>query len=166
MDEWSDDPMAWLRARGGTVGSVRVAQTAHGGAGLVATEPIVAGDLVLSVPSELVLVADEAVAGADELHEGCRLSLRLLTERARGAASPWHAWLASLPPAFDTPLHWADSELRQLRCPRLIARVDEEHATLQRLVAALRQRYPERAAELASSYLWAVRRSGARTPRD
>ena len=68
-------------------------------------------------------MAGETTAADEELHEGCRLSLRLLDERALGAASPLHGWISSLPPRVETPVHWPDAELRQLGCPLLIAQV-------------------------------------------
>ena len=79
--------------------------------------------IVLTVPLERMLMAGEAAAADEELHEGCRLSLRLLDERALGAASPLHGWISSLPPHVETPVHWQDAELRQLGCPLLIAQV-------------------------------------------
>ena len=66
---------------------------------------------------------DEEAAAAEALHEGCRLSLRLLDERALGAASPLHGWISSLPPRVETPVHWQDAQLRRLGCPLLIAQV-------------------------------------------
>ena len=66
---------------------------------------------------------DEEAADAEALHEGCRLSLRLLDERALGAASPLHGWISSLPPRVETPVHWQDAQLRRLGCPLLIAQV-------------------------------------------
>ena len=81
------------------------------------------GAIVLTVPLERMLMAGETTAADEELHEGCRLSLRLLDERALGAASPLHGWISSLPPRVETPVHWPDAELRQLGCPLLIAQV-------------------------------------------
>ena len=86
------------------------------------------GALVLTVPRECMLMAgegahDEEAAAAEALHEGCRLSLRLLDERALGAASPLHGWISSLPPRVETPVHWQDAQLRRLGCPLLIAQV-------------------------------------------
>ena len=72
----------------------------------------------------------EAAAADEELHEGCRLSLRLLDERALGAASPLHGWIASLPPRVEIPVHWQDAELRRLGCPLLIAQVPTLTLTL------------------------------------
>ena len=66
---------------------------------------------------------DEEAAAAEALHEGCRLSLRLLDERALGAASPLHGWISSLPPRVETPVHWQGAQLRRLGCPLLIAQV-------------------------------------------
>ena len=86
------------------------------------------GALVLTVPRECMLMAgegadDEEAAAAEALHEGCRLSLRLLDERALGDASPLHGWISSLPPRVETPVHWQDAQLRRLGCPLLIAQV-------------------------------------------
>ena len=75
------------------------------------------------MPLKLMLMAGAAAATVEELHEGCRLSLRLLDERALGPASPLQGWISSLPPRVQTPVHWQDAELRQLGCPLLIAQV-------------------------------------------
>ena len=71
--------------------------------------------LAAQVPAALSLTA---LPGPSEgnLHEGHRLCLRLLGERCRGPASRWHAWLSSLPTAFETPLHWPDADL-EVRIP-------------------------------------------------
>ena len=76
------------------------------------------------------MVGEAASAADEELHEGCRLSLRLLDERALGAASPLHGWITSLPPRVETPVHWQDAELRRLGCPLLIAQVPALALTL------------------------------------
>ena len=115
MSGW--DPLQWLQEHGGSVGAVATAswpQAVHG-SGLVATADIARGDLLLSVPAALCLTA---LPGPSEgnLHEGHRLCLRLLGERCRGRTSQWHAWLSSLPTAFETPLHWPDADL-EVRIP-------------------------------------------------
>jgi len=66
---------------------------------------------------------DEEAAAAEALHEGCRLSLRLLDERALGGRGLTHGWISSLPPRVETPVHWQDAQLRRLGCPLLIAQV-------------------------------------------
>ena len=78
----------------------------------------------------MLMVGEAASAADEELHEGCRLSLRLLDERALGAASPLHGWITSLPPRVETPVHWQDAELRRLGCPLLIAQVPTLTLTL------------------------------------
>ena len=35
------------------------------------------------------------------------LALRLVAERRAGDASPWAAWIRTLPATFDTPLFWS-----------------------------------------------------------
>lgn len=115
MSGW--DPLQWLQEHGGSVGAVATAswpQAVHG-SGLVATADIARGDLLLSVPAPLSLIALPGPS-EDNLHEGHRLCLRLLGERCRGPASQWHAWLSSLPTAFETPLHWPDADLEVHTC--------------------------------------------------
>ena len=43
------------------------------------------------------------------------LALLLTLERRRGAASPWHAYLTTLPRSFDLLLHWSAAEREALR---------------------------------------------------
>ena len=115
MRGWN--PLQWLQDHGGSVGAVSTAswpQAVHG-SGLVATADIARGDLLLSVPAPLSLTALPGPS-EDNLHEGHRLCLRLLGERCRGPASQWHAWLSSLPTAFETPLHWPDADLEVHIC--------------------------------------------------
>ncbi len=109
------------------------------GEGLIATADIARGDLLLSVPAELCLTAPPSCDdGSAEVHEGHRLCLRLLNERCRGTASQWHDWLASLPTAFDTPVHWPAAELEaRLRCPSVLSRAREERENLDLLLEAL-----------------------------
>ena len=50
------------------------------------------------------------VAASDSLDDDDALALRLISEKRAGTASPWAAWLASLPTHFDTPLFWPRDE--------------------------------------------------------
>ena len=134
------DPLNWLRDHSGSVGAVTTAawpRAVHG-SGLVATADIARGELLLSVPAPLCLTALPGPSeGEDNLHEGHRLCLRLLGEHCRGPASQWHAWVTSLPTAFETPLHWPDLDVRLHGHPALLARAREERAHLAPMLEAL-----------------------------
>ena len=151
---WRDDPLAWLRDRGGTASVDLVTAVGEHGGGLFTTRAVAAGTRLLTVPASLMLMASEE-KGEDEkeLHEGCRLCLRLLAERTRGADSRLHGWIESLPTLFDTPLHWPEEQLPALGCPLLIAQVTEERETLRQLIAALQSKHHPSLD--AASYLWA-----------
>ena len=115
------------------------------------------------MPLSLCITASQP-ATTNGLHEGHRLCLQLLSERAR-CTSPFVEWLDMLPRSFQAPLHWPEEELEPLlRCPKLLARVRDERGSLDMMLEDLDT-------EDAAAYRWAystvqsrafcVRRSGA-----
>ena len=53
------------------------------------------------------------------------LSLGLLVCRQQGAASPWAAYLATLPPANGSPLLWSEAEREELQGTAVLEEVEE-----------------------------------------
>ena len=109
--------------------------------GLYANAPIVAGDLLLSVPSALLLTAG-AAAGDKSLAEADALIMMLLQERSRGAASRLSPWIQTLPDrrSFESslPLLWDEARAAALlRCPVAIERLRAQRASVRARFAAL-----------------------------
>jgi hypothetical protein len=107
----------WVEAHGGAVHpALRLADRASCGArGLVAAAPLPPDAPAIAVPEALLLTTDAgaerlglppaAAAGFDALPVELQLALLLATERARGEASFWAPFLATLPPR--PPCAWA-----------------------------------------------------------
>jgi hypothetical protein len=87
--------------------------------GLKATQAIQPGEVILSIPKQL-LVSNET-AHQTELGQLLRLdhsidqyttlALLLLQERAKGRTSSFYPYVCSLPSSFDTPLYWGADQL-------------------------------------------------------
>uniref|UniRef100_A0A7S3TAA6 Uncharacterized protein n=1 Tax=Emiliania huxleyi TaxID=2903 RepID=A0A7S3TAA6_EMIHU len=103
----------WVRREGGFVGKVRV-ETRDGLRGLFVTEPVRAGELLVSVPPGCIVSADEDPQWGLSLRE--LLTARLVGARTRGQCQPY---LDSLPTLDGAPLlcDWSDeaSEMAQHR---------------------------------------------------
>ena len=104
----------WVRREGGFVGKVRVETTRDGLRGLFVTEPVRAGELLVSVPPGCIVSADEDPQWGLSLRE--LLTARLVGARTRGQCQPY---LDSLPTLDGAPLlcDWSDeaSEMAQHR---------------------------------------------------
>ena len=96
MEAWTNDPMEWLRAHGGSARGVRAAteSTLHGG-GLVATEDLEAGAAI----TPIALAASVASTAASATHPAIAISTTLAAtalarcdrpHRAAGAHA--HGW--------------------------------------------------------------------------
>jgi len=105
----------WVRREGGFVGKVRV-ETRDGLRGLFVTEPVRAGELLVSVPPGCIVSADEDSQWGLSLRE--LLTARLVGARTRGQCQPY---LDSLPTLDGAPLlcDWSDEELEQLQAAEL-----------------------------------------------
>ncbi|KIY98017.1 hypothetical protein MNEG_9948 [Monoraphidium neglectum] len=98
------------------------------GRGVLATEAIHEGEVVVEVPDDAVLMAENcsiaellAEAGlakpaADALLEVQGLVVAVMAERALGIASRWAPYLGFLPDSMDhMPVYWQPDELAELR---------------------------------------------------
>ncbi|EPE02877.1 set domain-containing protein rms1 [Ophiostoma piceae UAMH 11346] len=56
------------------------------------------------------------------------LILIMIYEYLRGEKSPWKAYFDVLPTVFDTPMFWADSELKELQASPVVGRVGRKEA--------------------------------------
>ena len=117
----------WVTGAGGEVDSVRIGHV-DGMRGVIMEREI--GALrteLMRVPSALAINddPDELCAlplgaalgrsGLALLQPDARLALRLLLERSRGDASPWHAYIALLPAAVPCARHLSDAALIECR---------------------------------------------------
>ncbi|KAJ1478854.1 hypothetical protein T484DRAFT_1903943, partial [Baffinella frigidus] len=118
--------------------------------GMVATRAIQEGEEVLRIPEELLMSIDTAMRSTQiraltaraassgvRLCERQLLSIHLLEERRRGAHSPWHHFIQTIPRSFDTVENWASEDVEALQLPSLLrmahtrrAGVDAEWAGL------------------------------------
>jgi hypothetical protein len=162
-----------LSARGVTLGSVSVRDVPGAGRGVFADGPIRAGDAIASVPTSLVLSEayawstphGQAVRSASdvlgEVHGRTVVVLSMVGARA-DASSELHAWMASLPETYDTPLWWgADERAALAHSPvgeREAEREPQMRETFDRIVPPLRSRFPalfSAAAFTWERFLWA-----------
>ncbi|GBF93348.1 hypothetical protein Rsub_06386 [Raphidocelis subcapitata] len=91
---------AWLEAAGGRVTGLDLRPCRMGAAtvrGLVATAPARAGDALLSLPLPRALRDDAVPAAFPGAPWAASMAAFLLAEAARGAASDWAPYIASLP---------------------------------------------------------------------
>ncbi|KAF8073173.1 SETD6 [Scenedesmus sp. PABB004] len=121
--------VAWCAERRVLWPKCAVADLPATGRGVAATADIAAGEVVVEVPDDAVLMAEscaiaEALA-ADGLVKECAedallevqgLVLAVMAERRAGGASRWGPYLALLPDDMThMPIYWEDAELAELR---------------------------------------------------
>lgn len=116
------------------------------GRGLVATEPIAAGEPLLRVPAALVLTAEAAVQqsllaqallAGSSLPAWTVLALWLVEARAAGASHPWAPYLATLPESAGSVVSWPAEHVDWLRGSHLRAIAAEVRAAAERSAAEL-----------------------------
>lgn len=126
--EPSSEFAAWLSERGVLLRGVAAASAGTvGGRGVVVSEHVAAGDVVVEVPDDAVLTAeaDDAVSRAALERSGLvdedspRLAAEALVvaaaaELGAGADSAWAAYLGSLHAPRSLPLLWDDAERAEL----------------------------------------------------
>ena len=92
--------VAWLERAGGSARGLDLRLCRMGAArvrGLVATAPAAAGDVLLSVPLSRALADDAVPAAFPGAHWAASMAAFLLEEAAKGTASDWAPYIASLP---------------------------------------------------------------------
>ena len=163
------DMLAWLQAGGGAADGVAAATIPGRGRGLVATKPLLAGQLAVRVPRALqmsyaascttpfavALRLCDRLPGEDGLavEKEVALTMWLLHERYAGAGGSWWPYIAALPSGYPG-VEFSDGELAVLdqtvAVPHLLEHVrDVERlaSAMTRIVAAAR-RQPGQAAWL------------------
>ena len=115
-----------------------------------ATAPIRAGELLLTIPGELLITSNSArratrqlglsTEGVQLVHEEAHVAMAiwLLNATSHPQAAPRHAdWLLALPASFDCTIEWSPEELAELqastaaqRAKQLRTWADAEHSRL------------------------------------
>ena len=112
----------WLKSNGGSTTAL-VGPCAHG-LGLLASEDVSKGDVVVSVPPACCLSAETVprTAGVPDLVElipsefwSARLALHLLAERSKGDASALAMYISALPNSYTLPIFWSPDAIKLLR---------------------------------------------------
>ena len=122
----AQDLCSWIVQRGGSA-AVIAGPTKHG-LGLLASEPLSAGDAAVSIPSDCVLSAARVLESSPQrltdLHAAvpdefwaARLALVLLSERSRGDGAHLAPYVRTLPAAFTVPLFWSPAAIKTLQYP-------------------------------------------------
>ena len=62
-----------------------------------------------------------------------KMALLVLAELEAGSASPLSAYLAELPPSFETPMHWTEAELDALQDRALVAAIAADRQQVHQL---------------------------------
>lgn len=122
----------WFLSHGGSLDGVSPQHVPRQGTGLVATCSVSAGETLAVVPPNLMLRLDrgssspQALALAEVVPEPlwpARLAVALLVERAKGEASHFAPYVASLPDRFATPIFWSPSAVASLQYAPIRAQI-------------------------------------------
>ena len=116
----------WVLSSGGLCSKVSLRPSALTGRAIHALQPISAWETAIRVPLSCLLTTTAAIASdigrlleanaRPFKHSSAFLSSFLLQERAKGASSPFHAYIAALPTSYSShPLYYSDATLDLLR---------------------------------------------------
>jgi histone-lysine N-methyltransferase SETD3 len=130
-DTYSAAFEAWAAAEGVQLAGVAIVRVDVGGRGCVAQRAVAAGALLLSVPGRLLLTCGTAVrdarlaAHAATLRPAALLAAHLLHECSKGADSPWHLYVRTLPRSFADGGGFTSAEADALQAPHAVAAVTQ-----------------------------------------
>ena len=126
----SSDPLSsltsWVLSSGGLCSKVAPRASPTSGRALYTVQPVRSNETLIRVPRSCLITATSAKAsdigrlmadtGRDIAHRGSFVSAFLLQERTKGAASPFHAYIAALPTRQTAfPVLWPDAILDLLQ---------------------------------------------------
>ena len=115
----------------------------------MACKKLTSGDLVISVPEEMLITAKTAEQSdigkqLTQLHVRLKpllmLCVFILYEKRRGKSSFWHPYISTLPKSFNTPAYFNEEELNALpsslreQCKTQIKTVRESYEELKGLL--------------------------------
>ena len=140
----------WVESKGGFVSPALVSEKRFGRRGLYVSVPVVAGEVLLTVPQQCCISAEFDAQFGLSLHE--LAVARLLGATSRGE----HAeYLEALPTAEPLLASWRAEELRELHSPALVAAARVQRARVSQTIETLR---PWVSSELPTSTIeWAER---------
>ena len=128
---------AWEEANGIKSGGIAIEWMEDAGLGLVATQEVPSGTVVLNVPSSVTLSVETPSSGPDDF-----AVMDMVSDRRAFRDLPWYAqfalylykldkvdsiksdinlqpWLNTLPRSFSTPIHWETKDLDMLQYQHL-----------------------------------------------
>ena len=174
----------WAASNGIQVGGVSVSGgDVAEGLGLVTNRDVKPGDVVVTVPTNVVL----SVTSPGEYNRGAR---ELFDDKNVYRDAPWWAqlsvqlnrydkvnsvdlesgidmcgWLDSLPRAFDTPIHWSDDTLKELQYPYLSNSISSQkrqwYAQYQQIMKGLGSSSPLQSMTF-SDFVWGAENARSR----
>lgn len=141
--------LRWAKRNRISFGKLRPAYFPATGRGLMACKKLTSGDLVISVPEEMLITAKTAEQSdigkqLTQLHVRLKpllmLCVFILYENHRGKSSFWHPYISTLPKSFNTPAYFNEEELNTLpsslreQCITQIKTVRESYEELKGLL--------------------------------
>lgn len=113
--------LKWAKRNRISFGKLRPAYYPTTGRGLMTCKKLNSGDLVISVPEEMLITA-KTVKESDIGKQLIKLPLKpflmlcvfILYEKHRGKSSFWHPYISTLPRFFNTPAYFNEEELNAL----------------------------------------------------
>eukprot|EP00586_Coscinodiscus_wailesii_P004594 CAMPEP_0172485962 /NCGR_PEP_ID=MMETSP1066-20121228/14264_1 /TAXON_ID=671091 /ORGANISM="Coscinodiscus wailesii, Strain CCMP2513" /LENGTH=509 /DNA_ID=CAMNT_0013251567 /DNA_START=113 /DNA_END=1642 /DNA_ORIENTATION=+ len=108
----------WAKSCEIKIGGVEISKC-QGGLGLVATRDVNTNDVVMEVPTDVVVQSGEGgasrcVKGYDDVPWWAQLSLQLNALDKKVLEDNKSAWMETLPRVFNTPIHWDESSRKDL----------------------------------------------------
>ncbi|KAH7912417.1 hypothetical protein BJ138DRAFT_1083668 [Hygrophoropsis aurantiaca] len=147
--------VAWFKSHSGFLddSSLGIVDLQGQGRGTMALKDIPENHTLFTLPRSLTLSIRTStlpsILGAEtweafKLGQGwVGLIFCMMWEEARGSASKWSEYLASLPISFDTPMFWGPEDLEELRGTAVvdkIGRPDAERDYYEKLIPAIKTR--------------------------
>ena len=143
----------WAKQNGISFGKLRPANFFQTGRGLMTSKKLRSGDLVVSVPENMLITsktAEKSKIGQElvklQLNSNPVLSAKqllcifILYEKYRGSKSFWHPYISTLPKYFNTPAYFNEEEIHALpsnlqqQCIAQITTVQESYEQLKQLL--------------------------------
>ena len=115
--------LKWAKRNRISFGKLRPAYFPETGRGLMACKKLNTGDLVISVPEEMLITtktAKQSEIGKQltqlhvQLNSLVLLCVFILYEKYRGKSSFWYPYISTLPRSFNTPAYFSEEELDAL----------------------------------------------------
>lgn len=153
----------WCQASGIKLHGIEAAFVEHGWRGVVATQDIQPGHVLLEVPAELLMttrsarkdralraalegtpgLSDVEVLGVHLLHELSRCQVDKAADEGGSGSSRWRLYIEHLPRSYTTLCNWSDEELQALQLEHAVevaaAAVHEARQQWQNVLPVLKQ---------------------------